>query len=301
MKAKKTIFAAAVFAVVLGGCGTVNQKPSPIEFNYQVENARASGIVQVFDLKGDTVVQIHDLNASTTHFLDQHNAEIAHRVVGENVVLKGIQGSFTVSTGLASSRVVRTTPAPAAAALAPTSSASTSAGGSGARVTSAYSDMSSEQLQVEIARMKKELASLKTTLAAAGIESTGEGSGSAVANRSANSAIRAKRQDDEVIRVSFKDKSQWFTPNAAQKARILDLAKKGGPVMIVGYTDSDQPTPSSAALAKGRADAARRYLIRQGMEGKKITVDFIPAGKFLSENESEAGRAANRRVEIRSS
>lgn len=318
MNAKKSLLAIALVAAVLGGCST--EKPSPIEFNYQIDNARANGIVQVFDLRGDTVVQIHDFNAATTHFYDQRNVEIPHRVVGENVVLKGIQASFTVSSALAASRIVRTVPIPLAAAVIPQPAGGPiAAGGSSAGATAADNEMTSEQLQSEIARIKKEIAALKIVIASAAVENVtarpalaaqlpelgGQGSSSAPSAghilqvNNPTSAIDAPHGD--VIRVLFKDNSHRFAPNGAETAQILDLVKKGTPIAVTGYTDSPTATATSEALARSRADAAKRYLIRRGIDGKKISVDFVPAGKFISENESEAGKAANRRVEIRSS
>jgi outer membrane protein OmpA-like peptidoglycan-associated protein len=324
MNANKSLLSIALAAVVLGGCST--EKPSPIEFNYQIDNARANGIVQVFDLRGDTVVQIRDFNAATTHFYDQRNVEIPHRVVGENVVHKGIQASFTVSSALAASRIVRTMPVPLAAAVTPQPAGGPiAAGASSAGATGVDNEMTSEQLQTEIARIKKEIAALKMVIASASAEnaaarpvpaaqaqpaaqgalSSGQGSISTPSTgpilQVSNPTPLMDAPHGNVIRVCFKDNSHYFAPKGAEKAQILDLVKKGAPIAVTGYTDSSTPTPTSEALAKSRADAAKRYLIRRGIDGKKISIDFVPAGKFISENESEAGKAANRRVEIRSS
>lgn len=320
MNAKRSLLAIALAAAVLGGCGT--EKPSPIEFNYQIDNARANGIVQVFDLHGDTVVQIRDFNAATTHFYDQRNVEIPHRVVGENVVLKGIQASFTVSSALAASRIVRTTPVPlAAAVIAQPAGGPKAAGGSSAGATNADNEMTSEQLQSEIARIKKEIAALKIVIASASAEdaagrpvlaaqlaasaSGGQGSISTPSTghilQVSNPTPIIEAPSGDVIRVCFKNNSHSFAPSGTEKAQILSLVKKGAPIAVTGYTDSSTPTPVSEALAKSRADAAKRYLMRRGIDSNKISIDFVPAGKFISENESAAGKAANRRVEIRSS
>lgn len=324
MNAKKSLLAIALAVAVLGGCST--EKPSPIEFNYQIDNARANGIVQVFDLGGNTVIQIRDLNAATTHFYDQRNVEIPHRVVGENVVLKGIQASFTVSSALAASRIIRTTPIPrAAAVIAQPAGGNMAAGGSTAGATGVDNEMTSAQLQSEIARIKKEIAALKMVIAAAAAENAvagpahaaqaqpaaqmpvfgGQGSSSTPSAghilQVSNPTPPAEVAQADVIRVFFNNNSHYFLPKGAEKAQILELVKKGTPVVVTGYTDSPTPTPTSEALAKSRAASAKRYLIRRGIDGHKISVDFVSAGKFMSENESEAGKAANRRVEIRSS
>lgn len=297
----------ALVIASLGGCGST-QKASPIEYNYQIDNARANGIVQVFDLSGNTVVQIRGLDAATTHFFDQRNVEIPHRVVGENVVLKGILPSFTVSTATAASRVIRTVPVPyAMAAIQQPAGGTVAAGSSGLAQTGTSDEMTNEQLLTEIARIKKEIAALKGVIAAASAENAAalppaHVATSAAPDSNANTDdVKAAQHDGEVVRVSFKDNSQSFRPNAEARIRILGLVNKARVVEVTGYTDSMQPTAVSEALAKGRAEAARRYLIRRGIDSKKITVDFSPAGKFISENETEKGKATNRRVEIRAS
>lgn len=305
MKPLKIVCSIALAVATLASCSV--QKPSPIEYNYQIENARANGIVQVFDLGGNTIVQIRGMNLATTRFFDQRNVEIPHRVVGENVVLKGIMASFTVSTATAASRVVRTVPVPQAA-IQKLVDNSVAAGSSGLPKRGASDEMSNGQLLAEIARIKKEIAELKGVIASASSDlaiAQPQPAGAAFASSKAESMTKAGAKtfqgDGEIIRVFFKDNSQFFRPNTEEKNRILGLVKNAKTIEVIGYTDSTQATDVSESLAKGRAQAAKRYLIRRGIDGKKITVDYAPAGKFLSDNDTEKGRASNRRVEIRAS
>jgi outer membrane protein OmpA-like peptidoglycan-associated protein len=272
---------------VLAGCST----PPPttvIGLNYDVDNARANGIVQVFDLSGNTVVQVRDLDPKTTHFLDAKNDPISFKVIGENVVLAGQYSSFTVSTAAAASRVIRKHSAavaqPVAVAAAPTPAPAKPAVEADASVA------------VEIARMRKEIAELKLFLATAAARDTAP-SGSAVAMVASDTA-RAKTSEPAVVIVSFPNNSRQFNPAQEQRARLVAISQNAESIMVHGYTDSEFPTPGSAALARARAEAARQYLISMGVSPAKIVIGFDPAGKFIAENRSPAGRAANRRVEI---
>ncbi|UTY55868.1 OmpA family protein [Massilia sp. erpn] len=269
----------ALAGIGVGACTTT--PPSPVGFNYQVDNGQANRIVQVFDLSGNTVVQIRHVDPKSTRFYNAQNVEIPHEIVGENVVLRGLQGSFTVSSRLAASRIVRTVPLPTAVA----------AGGAlPVPAAPAAKEQDGGTMLAEIARIKKEIAELRNRLAVA-----------ADAPAAMAPAVVDAPPQAAIIRVSFRDNSQRFTPPREVRARLATLAQGGGSVAVRGFTDSAQPSPASEALAKGRAAAAKRFLVRLGVDPKKISVQYEPAGKFAADNGTEEGRAANRRVEIQAS
>lgn len=269
----------------LTACST----PAPtafIEFNYQVDNAQANGIVQVFDLREDTVVQIRDLNPKTTQFLDAKNAPIAFKVMGENVVLTGKHASFTVSTAAAASRVIRKPTAPLPEPVNVTVAAATAAG------TKQLSTANAPQtIEAEITHIRKELAELKAMLAAAARD---PGPAAPVVA----TTEQARKAEAHVVIVSFANNSRQFKPGQEQKSQLLALSQSAKSISIRGYTDSEFQTPGSVALARARAEAAKRYLVSMGVTERKIVVGYDGAGKFIAENGSAAGRAANRRVEI---
>lgn len=286
------IVAMTMAGLCVGAC--TSTPPSPITFNYQVDNAKANCIVQVFDLSGNTVVQIRNLDPKTTHFYNAQNAEIQYKIMGENVVLNGLQSNFTVSSTHAASRVVRTSPLPAA--VVPSASAGQTNGA--AAVPRPVSDDSSpdEKLLAEIARIKSEIADLKRKIAAS--ESQAASPLLTVAQPAQPAPAEPAHQAD-VVYVTFKDNSQHFAPPREIRARLVEMAKQANAVEIRGFTDSVQPSATSEALAKGRADAAKRFLVRRGVDSRKIRVEYESAGKFATENSTVEGRAANRRVEIR--
>lgn len=283
---KQALLSCAV-AVLLGACAA----PAPISvigFNYEIDNARANGIVQVFDLSGDTVVHIRDMNPKSTQFLDAKNQPIVFKVVGENAVLSGMHSSFTVSTASAASRVIRKAGAPStepAAIMAP-----------GMRPPSALPGATESEPAIvsEIARIRKELAELKTLLADAATRDARTPAAPVAAMEPSSS----DHGEQSVVIVSFANNSRHFNPAQDQRTQLLALSHSPGTISVRGFTDSEFATPTSSALAKARAEAAKRYLISMGVSPAKIVVGFDGAGKFIAENRSPAGRAANRRVEI---
>lgn len=101
-----------------------------------------------------------------------------------------------------------------------------------------------------------------------------------------------------MVIVSFANNSRQFNPGQEQRERLLALSQNAEHISVRGFTDSEFATRGSVALAKARAEAAKRYLVSMGVSPTKIVVGFDGAGKFIAENRSPAGRAANRRVEI---
>lgn len=286
------IVAVGLAGLCVGAC--TSTPPSPIAFNYQVDNGQANRIVQVFDLSGNTVVQIRNLDPKTTHFYNAQNVEIQHKIMGENVVLSGLQSSFTVSSTHAASRVVRTEPLPVTVQGASPAVSATAL----VQRPVQPSTVPDEKLLAEISRIKAEIAELKKQIAAS--EAAPAAPLLAVAQAPQPAPAEPSPQS-EVVRVTFKDNSQHFQPTREIRARLVEMAKQASSVEVRGFTDSLQPSATSEALAKGRADAAKRFLVRRGVDGKKIHVEYESAGKFATDNSTMEGKAANRRVEIRTS
>lgn len=270
-----------VATAALAACATAPAPTSAIEFNYTVDNGRATGIVQVFDLSGNTVVQMRDLDPKATQFLDARNAVIPYKVMGQNIMLAGMHPTFTVSTPAAASRVVR-------------KGASSFIGepATPGAATNGLSPQNDPAIAAEIGRIRKEIAELKTILAAASAREKTIVTAEVAQTPSEPIGVPG------VVIVSFANNSPQFNPAEEQQSQLRAIAQAAEKITVRGFTDSDQPSAGSTALAKARAEAARRYLVAMGVTPKKITVGFVPAGRFIAENRSPAGKAANRRVEI---
>ena len=69
-------------------------------------------------------------------------------------------------------------------------------------------------------------------------------------------------------------------------------------VQITGYTDSTGSAAYNKTLSEHRAQSAAKYLMSMGIEANRISTRGLGASDFIASNETEAGRAQNRRIEI---
>jgi outer membrane protein OmpA-like peptidoglycan-associated protein len=69
-------------------------------------------------------------------------------------------------------------------------------------------------------------------------------------------------------------------------------------IQIVGHTDSTGSDAINNPLSQTRADATRDYLVARGVAASRISSEGRGSREPVASNDTEAGRAANRRVEI---
>lgn len=69
-------------------------------------------------------------------------------------------------------------------------------------------------------------------------------------------------------------------------------------VTITGHTDTSAGENYNIKLSKNRSVAVRNYLIQKGVNPEKLLVEYYGETRPISENETEKGRALNRRVRI---
>jgi len=68
---------------------------------------------------------------------------------------------------------------------------------------------------------------------------------------------------------------------------------------VQGHTDNKGEDEYNVTLSKKRADAVVNYLTKKGIETSRLQIKYFGASKPVKPNESEDGRAKNRRVEFR--
>src|SRR5690554_3678506 len=85
--------------------------------------------------------------------------------------------------------------------------------------------------------------------------------------------------------------------NLANLARSL-MEYDGTEVLLVGHTDSVGSDEYNQALSERRAQAARSYLISLGVSSLRIKAVGRGESEPIASNDTEAGRAENRRVEV---
>lgn len=69
-------------------------------------------------------------------------------------------------------------------------------------------------------------------------------------------------------------------------------------VAIYGFTDNTGSLQVNQRVATGRADAVENYLAQAGVSASRMTAEGRPMTDYVASNETAAGRAQNRRVEI---
>lgn len=69
-------------------------------------------------------------------------------------------------------------------------------------------------------------------------------------------------------------------------------------VMIEGHTDSVGGDDYNQGLSQRRADSVRSYIVRQGVDGSRVTTMGAGESTPVAGNETESGRQQNRRVEV---
>src|SRR5213594_1958989 len=85
---------------------------------------------------------------------------------------------------------------------------------------------------------------------------------------------------------------------------VLDGAVKtlkdnpGTKVVIEGHTDSIGGDAYNKKLSERRAEAVKRYLVRQGIDAGRIRTVGYGKTKPVADNTTEEGRAKNRRAEV---
>jgi len=80
-------------------------------------------------------------------------------------------------------------------------------------------------------------------------------------------------------------------------AKILNEYRKSS-LRISGHTDSVGSSESNLTLSERRAEAVGDYLIRQNVKSGRLSTTGYGERRPIATNDTAAGRAANRRVEI---
>lgn len=101
--------------------------------------------------------------------------------------------------------------------------------------------------------------------------------------------------------VNFDFDQATIRPDAAdtlaEAARIL-REDSGVRVSVDGYTDSRGTDQYNERLSERRAQAVQDYLVRLGVGGSRLVPQGLGESRPVATNETEEGRAQNRRVEL---
>jgi outer membrane protein OmpA-like peptidoglycan-associated protein len=96
------------------------------------------------------------------------------------------------------------------------------------------------------------------------------------------------------------DKTTLKKESFTELNKVVEFLKQNGTVEveIAGHTDSKGSDDYNANLSQGRSQSVVDYIVSQGIDSFRLTAHGYGEGKPIDSNDSEAGRANNRRVEF---
>jgi OOP family OmpA-OmpF porin len=75
--------------------------------------------------------------------------------------------------------------------------------------------------------------------------------------------------------------------------------KKGMEIEIAGHTDNTGSKEHNLELSQARAEAVKKYLVKKGIDPKRIVAKGYGDSEPIATNDTPEGRAKNRRIEVR--
>lgn len=118
-------------------------------------------------------------------------------------------------------------------------------------------------------------------------------------------SVKPEAAQSEVITLSddvlFAFNQSDLTPTAKSRLDALMSKFEDADVVsikVVGHTDSVGSDAYNQALSERRASSVAEYLLSQGVVPNKVTSEGKGESQPIADNETEAGRAKNRRVDL---
>lgn len=127
----------------------------------------------------------------------------------------------------------------------------------------------------------------------------------ALARASQGTGVEVARTSDNRLKLNVPSDVSFDTGRADIKPQMRPVLDEIGRnldpsvrVTIVGHTDSTGSDAINDPLSRERAESVRDYLSSRGVSPSRVTVSGRGSHEPVASNDTEAGRAANRRVEI---
>lgn len=106
----------------------------------------------------------------------------------------------------------------------------------------------------------------------------------------------------QLVGINFDNGSAELRPDAfvllAQNVMVL-TANKDMKIEIGGHTDNSGSEAANKKLSEMRAEVVKKYLVAKGISASRISTKSYGSSSPISDNESESGKALNRRAELR--
>ena len=133
-------------------------------------------------------------------------------------------------------------------------------------------------------QMDKQAEELKRDLEGAKVERVGEG-------------ILITFDSGLLFKTNSSDLEQTTRRNLSDLAGTLNKYDDTD-ILIEGHTDNTGEEPYNQRLSEQRASSVQEFLMSQGVDGSRITTRGYGEEQPIATNDSDAGRAENRRVEV---
>jgi outer membrane protein OmpA-like peptidoglycan-associated protein len=121
------------------------------------------------------------------------------------------------------------------------------------------------------------------------------------------SGVQVAEQKDGSLKVNVPGSVSFASGSSSLDSRLFPTLDKIASTLneypetsitVVGYTDSVGSAEANQALSQRRASAVAEYLGQHGVARNRMAVDSRGEAEPIADNETEAGRAQNRRVEM---
>lgn len=106
-----------------------------------------------------------------------------------------------------------------------------------------------------------------------------------------------------LLKTPINFQTDGFTLVAASQQQLTQIADKlkacpDPKVSVVGHTDSSGNDAINVPLSNNRAKSVADYLVSQGVGGDRVTSSGVGSAQPIAPNDTPAGKAQNRRVDI---
>lgn len=272
---------------------TVARRASP---DYMTTSDNSTARAYVFG--GHTVLEFDGFVAFLT-VKDETGATVDYEKVGQYYRLSHRLNKFTVwvnghSITFSAAKNVRVFSAPvtAAPAVAPVEAVKL------AVLEPAMPEQDDRSVEELLALAQKQLMELRQVIEAASKNPKITGAELFEVYTRQQEIERQLNKATAIVSIRFPTAGTTFKPSPDVGKILIESAKLAERINLRGQTDSQIAGKMDAQIAHGRAVAAQKFLVENGVEAEKISIFSQADGGFIAPNGTKEGRALNRRVEI---
>ncbi len=116
-------------------------------------------------------------------------------------------------------------------------------------------------------------------------------------------ARRCRPTSPALLKTPINFQTDGFSLTPASQQQLTQIADKlkacpDPKISVVGHTDNSGNDAINVPLSNNRAKAVADYLVSQGVVGDRVTSKGVGSAEPIAPNDTPAGKAQNRRVDI---